>query len=63
MNTLRAGSTVWYKGHSAWGLGHVRWITPTGLLMVRFEDGAEGVYEGEFGAGELTDATPLEATA
>lgn len=57
MNTLRAGSTVTYKLRDDWGLGRVLWITPEGLLMVRF---AAANYAGEFGALELEDASPLE---
>lgn len=56
MNKLRAGSTVHYVLRPDWGLGRIRWITPAGLLHVRF-DGVP--YEGEFGALELEDAAPL----
>lgn len=60
MNTLRAGSSVHYVLRPAWGLGTVRWVTPTGLLHCRF---GEVPYEGEFSAGELEDAAPLTVAA
>lgn len=60
MNTLKAGSTVRYVLRDDWGLGTVRWITPTGLLHCRFP---AIPYEGEFAAGELEDAHPLTVAA
>jgi hypothetical protein len=62
VNTLRAGSSVHYKLRPEWGLGRVQWITRGGLLMVRFVN-AYPMYEGEFAAGELEDAAPLEVPA
>lgn len=62
MNSLKAGSSVHYLAHPEWGPGRVQWITRAGLLMVRFVN-ARPMYEGEFAAGELSEAAPVEVAA
>lgn len=57
---IQAGATVHYKARPSWGLGRVMWISPDGVLMVRFA----GVnYCGEFAMAELEDASPLTVAA
>lgn len=62
MNTLRAGTPVRYRLRPEYGLGVVQWVTRTDRLMVRFVN-AHPMYEGEFHASELEEASPLEAAA
>jgi hypothetical protein len=57
---MNAGSSVWYRAHSDWGLGKILWVCPNGWLMAEFPDVP---YIGEFHAQELEDAAPLKVAA
>lgn len=57
---MKAGDDVVYLARRSWGLGRIRWVTPTGLLMCRFDD-VVPVYEGELHPLELELAVKAAA--